>query len=102
MDELIAELRTFLERLGARPESVSHRMEHYIEHLLRILPPEQEEIVHRRFGLFGHNAEATDAIAKSLGCSEEQIETDINVSLRRIAVSPEWQMIRQFASEEKN
>ena len=53
MDALTRSLHSFLVRIGLNPMSISPQMEHYLEHLLYLLPPEDEEAVTHYYGLFG-------------------------------------------------
>ena len=43
MDEITKELQSFLVKLHYSPDSVSEKMEHYLEHLTHLLPPDDEE-----------------------------------------------------------
>lgn len=95
MDALSCELQDFLIRLGKDPGSVSHKVSHYMEHLLRLLKPDEEEVIKQYYGLFGHTATPPESIAAERGTSPEELQTVIAACLRRIAVTPEWQMIRQ-------
>jgi len=97
MDALSSELQDFLIRLGKDPESVSHKMEHYTEHLLRLLHSDEEELLKEYYGLFGHDVRPLDFLASKRGISPDRLATIIEMCLRRIAVTPEWQMIRKFA-----
>ena len=43
MDTISEELHSFLIRLGKEPDCVSEKVEHYIMHLIRIIPPDNEK-----------------------------------------------------------
>lgn len=95
MDALSNELHEFLIRLGSNPGSVSHTVSHYMEHLIRLLKPDEEEVLKQYYGLLGYFATSLDDIASERGTSIDELQSAIEASLRRIAVTPEWQMIRQ-------
>ena len=95
MDALTRSLHSFLVRIGLNPMSISPQTEHYLEHLLYLLPPENEEAVTHYYGLFGCERESLQDIAKELGLSQEDAMERIDQCIRKLAVTPEWQMIRQ-------
>ncbi|MBR2776241.1 MAG: hypothetical protein IKD75_03865 [Prevotella sp.] len=95
MDALTRSLHTFLVRIGLNPMSISPQTEHYLEHLLYLLPPEDEEAVTHYYGLFGCERRSLQEIAKELGLSQEDTMERIDQCIRKLAVTPEWQMIRQ-------
>ena len=95
MDTLTRSLHSFLVRVGLNPTYLSPQMEHYLEHLLFLLPPEDEESVTHYYGLFGCERESLQDIAKELGLSQEDAMERIDQCIRKLAVTPEWQMIRQ-------
>jgi len=94
MDELTRSLHSFLVRIGLNPMSISPRTEHYLEHLLYLLPPEDEEAVTHYYGLFGCERKSLQEIAKELGLSQDDAMARIDYCVRKLAVTPEWQMIR--------
>ena len=95
MDALTRSLHTFLVRIGLNPMSISPQTEHYLEHLLYLLPPEDEEAMTHYYGLFGCERRSLQEIAKELGLSQEDTMERIDQCIRKLAVTPEWQMIRQ-------
>ena len=95
MDALTRQLHTFLVRAGLNPTTVSPQMEHYLEHLLYLLPPEEEEAVTHYYGLFGCERKSLQEIAKELKMSQEDAMTRIDQCVRKLAVTPEWQMLKQ-------
>ena len=95
MDALTRSLHSFLVRIGLNPMSISPQMEHYLEHLLYLLPPEDEEAVTHYYGLFGAGRKSLQDIARELGLSQEDAMDRIDQCIRKLAVTPEWQMIRQ-------
>ena len=96
MDALTRSLHTFLVRVGLDPMSLSPQMEHYLEHLLYLLPPEDEEAVTHYYGLFGSERLSLQEIAKELEMSQEDAMARIDQCVRRLAVTPEWQMMKQI------
>ena len=95
MDALTRSLHSFLVRVGLNPTSLSPQMEHYLEHLLYLLPPEEEEAVTHYYGLFGSERKSLQEIAKELGFSQEDAMERIDQCIRKLAVTPEWQMMKQ-------
>jgi len=95
-DNLSRELHSFLVRIGMDPQCITPQMEHYLEHLLYLLPPEEEEAVTHYYGLFGCERKSLMEIAKELKLSQEDAMAKIDQSVRRLAVTPEWQMIKQI------
>ena len=94
-DNLTKELHSYLVRIGINPTSVTPQMEHYLEHLLYLLPPEEEEAVTHYYGLFGCERKSLQEIAKELKMSQEDAMARIDQSVRKLAVTPEWQMLKQ-------
>ena len=70
-DNLSRELHSFLVYIGLNPMSITPQMEHYLEHLLYLLPPEEEEAVTHYYGLFGSERKSLQEIAKELELSQE-------------------------------
>ena len=95
MDALTRSLHSFLVRVGLNPMSLSPQMEHYLEHLLYLLPPEDEEAVTHYYGLFGEAQKSLQEIAKELEMSQEDAMARIDQCVRKLAVTPEWQRMKQ-------
>ena len=95
MDVLTRSLHSFLVRIGMNTESLSPQMEHYLEHLLYLLPPEEEEAVTHYYGLFGSERLSLQEIAKELKLSQEDAMERIDQCVRKLAITPEWQMLKQ-------
>ena len=76
-------------------EGVPHEQEHQMEHLLALLFPEDEQALVSYYGLFGEPRLALDEIAKSRNESAEQTMEAIDQFIRKLAVTPEWQMIKE-------
>ena len=94
-DNLSRELHSFLVYIGLNPMSITPQMEHYLEHLLYLLPPEEEEALTHYFGLFGEAQKSLQEIAKELELSQEDAMARIDQCVRKLAVTPEWQMMKQ-------
>ena len=95
MDALTRSLHSFLVRVGLNPMSLSPQMEHYLEHLLYLLPPEEEEAVTHYYGLFGSERKSLQEIAAELELSQENTMERIDQCVRKLAVTPEWQMLKR-------
>lgn len=96
MDELSIELHTFLIQLGKEPYCISKQVEHYIEHMLHLLPLERENTLKKFYGLFREQQLTLKVIALELGISENELAQHIAEDLRKIAITPEWQMVKQL------
>ena len=96
MDSLTRSLHSFLVRVGLNPTSLSPQMEHYLEHLLYLLPPGEEEAVTHYYGLCGAQRLSLQEIAKELESSQEDAMERIDQCVRKLAVTPEWQMLNQI------
>jgi DNA-directed RNA polymerase sigma subunit (sigma70/sigma32) len=94
-DNLTQELHSYLVRIGINPTSITPQMEHYLEHLLYLLPPEEEEAVTHYYGLFGCERKSLQEIAKELKMSQADAMARIDQYVRKLAVTPEWQMLKQ-------
>ena len=92
---LTRSLHSFLVRVGLNPMSLSPQMEHYLEHLLYLLPPEEEEAVTHYYGLFGSERKSLQEIAAELELSQEDAMARIDQCVRKLAVTPEWQMLKR-------
>ncbi|MBO7108464.1 MAG: histidinol dehydrogenase [Prevotella sp.] len=99
MDALTRQLHTFLVRVGLNPTTVSPQMEHYLEHLLYLLPPEEEEAVTHYYGLFGAQRLSLQEIAAELELPQEDAMERIDQCVRKLAVTPEWQMMKQILNK---
>jgi DNA-directed RNA polymerase specialized sigma24 family protein len=96
MDALTRSLHSFLVYIGLNPMSITPQMEHYLEHLLYLLPPEDEEAVTHYYGLFGAERRSLQDIAKELGMPQEDAMEHIDLCIRKLAVTPEWEMLKEF------
>lgn len=99
MDELIKELQTFLVRLHYEPECISHKVVHYMEHLTHLLSVQDEESLLHYFGILGHEQKSLDELAQERQLSPEDMIAQIDKCLRKLAITPEWQMIKQITKQ---
>ena len=95
MDALTRSLHSFLVHVGISPTGITPQMEHYLEHLLFLLQPEEEEAVTHYYGLFGCERKSLQEIARELDLSQEETIERIDNCIRKLAVTPEWQMLQQ-------
>lgn len=97
MDELSKELHEFLTRLGKHPELVSNKLQEHTLALFRLLAPADAELLQAHYGLFGIKQLSDDCIAATLIQTDaSSVESTIAQSIRKIAVSPEWQSIKHL------
>lgn len=94
MDNLSRELNTFLVALGMNLGEIGHEMEHKMGHLLHLLQPDDEEAVVEYYGLFGTPRRSLAELASDHGLKEEDMMAAIDVCVRRLAVTPEWQQMK--------
>lgn len=88
-------LQSLLVRMGYDSETVPHDVSHSMEHLLRLLAPEDEEALTHYYGLFGEERLSLGEIAAERGISQEDMMAVIDGCIRKIAITPEWQIIKQ-------
>lgn len=98
MDTLSNELHDFLVRLGKDPHCVSEKVEHYMKHILHLLSVNDETLLLRYYGLFGNKKVPLTELAHTYGTNEEVLVQVIETSLRKLAITPEWQMVKQFTT----
>ena len=94
MDALTRSLHSFLVHVGISPTGITPQMEHYLEHLLFLLQPEEEEAVTHYYGLFGCERKSLQEIAREQDLSQEETMERIDNCIRKLAVTPEWQMLQ--------
>lgn len=93
MDLLTRPLNTYLVAMAY--QGATHEQEHQMEHLLALLDPDDEEMLLHYYGLFGHERRSLDELAALRHEEPDATLAAINRLLRRIAVTPEWQMMQQ-------
>lgn len=101
MDAITKELRDFLVKMHYEPGSVSHKMEHYIEHLTHLLPVDEEEDLLHYFGILDHDQLSLDEIAQKRRLSSDAVLSSIDKSLRKLAITPEWEMLKHVSARER-
>lgn len=89
------QLQTLLVHMGYNPDTVAHDTTHDIEHLLHILSPDDEDALVSYYGLFGTERASLAEIAREREVSPEDMIATIDGCIRKIAVTPEWQIIRR-------
>lgn len=87
-------LQSTLVGMGYAPDSVSHDVAHGISHLLHLLDPSLEDDIVAYYGLFGEERMALADIAARRGTTAEDMMAAIDDGIRKMAVTPEWQMLR--------
>ena len=92
MDTLSQSLHSFLVTMAY--EGAAHEQEHQMEHLLALLDPHDEQALISYYGLFGEPRLALDEIARSRRESPELTMALIDNSIRKLAVTPEWQLMK--------
>ena len=96
MDALSEELQDFLIRLGKEPQCVSEKVEHYIKHIMHLVYADDEDMLQQYYGLFGNDVMPLEDIARERHVSNETMLKIIEANLRKMAVSPEWQMVKHL------
>lgn len=96
MDVLSAELENFLIGLGKEPSCVSEKVEHYVKHILHLLSVPDEQAVIAYYGLFESQVHPLNYLAHQRGITPDEMNINIENCLRKLAVTPEWQMIKQL------
>lgn len=96
MDILSNELQDFLLKLGRNPQCVSEKVEHYVKHILHLLTVNDETLLIQYYGLFGNKKIPLEELVHRYGISAEALSSTIEICLRKLAVTPEWQMVKQF------
>ena len=102
MDALSQELQDFLIRLGKEPNCVSEKVRHYIKikHIMHLVYADDEDMLQQYYGLFGNDVKTLEDIAHERHISNETMLKIIEANLRKMAVSPEWQMVKQLISRQ--
>ncbi|EFI72465.1 MULTISPECIES: hypothetical protein [Segatella] len=101
MDALSQELENYLISLGKNPSIVSERMAHYTEHLIHLLNIKDELLIDNYYGLAGHPLKSAEELAEINKTTPDVIRQVVEVLLRRLSVTPEWQMMKQLIPHNK-
>ncbi len=96
MDALSQELHDFLIRLGQNPGCVSEKVRHYVKHIMHLVYADDEDMLQQYYGLFGNDVKPLEDIARERKVSTDTMLKIIEADLRKMAVSPEWQMVKQL------
>jgi len=99
MDAFSQSLHSYLVTLAY--DGSTHEQEHQMEHLLALLYPEDEQMIVSYYGLFDEPRLSLDEIARKRGESPEQTMTAIDSCIRKIAITPEWQELRDIINKDK-
>ncbi len=91
MDPITHPLHAYLVALGY--EGATHEQEHQMEHLLALLDPHDEQALVSYYGLFDEPRLSLQEIATARRQTPEAVMAAIDHSLRRLAVTPEWQQV---------
>ncbi len=98
MDKYAKQLNDYLELMSRSTLLVNEGDRRNMRVLLTMLGPIDEEIMEARYGLFGQERRPLDDIARRYRMSLESLTDSIAKDLRRLAITPEWQMLlRQFS-----
>ena len=96
MDSLSKELHEFLVRLHYHPEEFDERVIHYMEHLFMLLSKDDEEAILHYFGIVGRAQMLLADISERRGVTQETMMESIDINIRKLAVTPEWQEIKKL------
>lgn len=96
MDQLSQDLSNFLMRMHIQPNSVNERIEHFMKHLIYLLPDDDVRLVSAFYGINDCQLTSDAVLAERYGCTVLELQQRIEHDLRRLAVTPEWQMIKQL------
>lgn len=96
MDNVSRSLSDFLISLHQHPDSVSEKMAHYVKHILFLLPLEDERIIFSYYGIFGQPMVSLSMLASQYGIDISGMQARIDQNLHHLAITPEWQMMRQL------
>ena len=99
MDNISKELHIFLINLGDNPKLVSHQVGHYVEHLLHLMPTFIEQRLISFYGLFGKTRLTLRQLAQAQNETDAQTAENIATDLRKLAVTPEWQMLKSLINK---
>jgi len=98
-DSLTKDLERLLVRWHYEPSLLPHQLEHYIEHLFSLLPDDDREAVLSYYGVLDHEQLSLHELALARHIDDEDMMARIDQSIRRIAITPEWQnLVRRDVS----
>ncbi len=91
MDPISQSLHSFLVTMAY--EGATHEQEHQMEHLLALLDPKDEQLIVSYYGLFDEPRLSLEEIAEKRNEKPEQTMAVIDMTVRKLAVTPEWQQV---------
>ncbi len=98
MDKYAKQVEQYLELASRSSLLVTEGDRQNIKVLLTMLGSIDEQIIEARYGLFAQHRIPLDTIAKRYGLTTDSLTEIIAKDLRRLAITPEWQMLlRQFS-----
>lgn len=98
MDKYAKQLNDYLELMSRSTLLVDEGDRRNMKVLLTMLGPIDEQIIEARYGLFGQERMPIDDIARRYRLTAENLVDVIEKDLRRLAITPEWQMLlRRFS-----
>ncbi len=98
MDKYAKQLNDYLELMSRSSLLVKEGDRRNMRVLLTMLGPIDEAIIEARYGLFGQARTPIDDIARRYRLTPDSLADIIAKDLRRLAITPEWQMLlRQFS-----
>lgn len=65
---------------------------------MHLLDKDGESVLRQYYGLFGNRAKPVEDIAAGHGTDSAGMLREIEICLRKIVVSPEWQIVKQQIS----
>ncbi|MBM6992013.1 MAG: RNA polymerase subunit sigma [Prevotella sp.] len=98
MNSLSHQIHAYLELMRDSTLLVSDRDKANMEILITMLGPVDKDIISTRYGLFGAEMKPLDAIARQHRVTPQTIEEILEKDFRKLAITPEWQMMVQTFS----
>jgi DNA-directed RNA polymerase sigma subunit (sigma70/sigma32) len=95
MKKISDTLARFLGLMGSNSFLVTDNDKANIDILLTMLGEVDKDILSSEFGILGAPRETRDALARRYGVKAEAIDEIIEKDLRKLAITPEWQMMEQ-------
>lgn len=93
MDKYSKQLNDYLLMVSRSSLLVSQGDRQNMQVLITMLGPLDEDIIDDHFGLFGHEALSDEDNARKHGTTPQAIQLIVEKDLRRLAITPEWQML---------
>ncbi len=93
MDKYTQQLHDYLELMSRSALLVKDGDRRNMRALLTLLGPQDQQIIEARYGLFGTQRQTADELARRYALQPEDLEQTVAKALRRLAITPEWQML---------